>query len=92
MTYKEIENIVIEAVSEIQEGSGRSLPAVTPRTRPHVDLPGFDSLNALEANVIFKSRLGIQADENLFADSARHRALAIEAVARRIEQMMSKEK
>ena len=83
MNKKEMEQLLIDAVRKIQEASGREVVAMGPAMRPVLDMPGFDSLNGVEATVEVLSRLNLQLEfNNAFVEDAR--ALTIGEAAERL--------
>lgn len=67
MNREEITTIVISAVCELQETSGRPLPErVGEDTCPIGGLEGFDSLNTIEVTCQLSEQLGFEVDEKLF--------------------------
>lgn len=88
MTVEQIREIVLAAVCEIQEQSGRPLPEVCCDTlRPIGDFEGFDSLNAVEVTVQLTEKLGCEIDGNPFVKG--RRALKLEEVAKRLHQLVN---
>lgn len=72
MTQAEIESMLIAVVCEIQQVSGRKSVVVTASTCPVMDVPGFDSLNGVEATVEALERLKTEIDvNNVFIDNDR---------------------
>ena len=51
MKLEDIENLLIEVASDLQKMSGREAVNLTSESSPLIDLPGFDSLNGVEATV-----------------------------------------
>ncbi len=85
MNISDATKLVIEVVSDIQSHSGRQSIALTGKSRPIGDLPGFDSLNGIEATTELAYRLGCEfSDGNLLVDETDNRALSIEEIASRI--------
>lgn len=62
MDRQEVENLLIDVVSEIQKISGRDYVEVTSSSKPLLDMPGFDSLNGVEATVEILSKLNLELD------------------------------
>ncbi len=88
MNITDATKLVIEVVSEIQSHSGRQNIALTGENHPIGDLPGFDSLNGIEATTELAYRLGCEfSDGNLLVDESDNRALSIEEIATRICEM-----
>lgn len=89
ITEEQIREIVLAAVCEIQEQSGRPLPDVCCGTLcPIGDLDGFDSLNAVEVTVQLTEKLGCEIDGNPFVKG--RRALKVEEVAKCLHQLVNK--
>jgi acyl carrier protein len=73
MTPKEIETILIDAISEIQELNGRSVEPIDSDTKPLTDLGGFDSLNAFEVTGIISEKIGFEIDPEVFGISCKQK-------------------
>jgi len=87
MNQAEIEKLLIESVCAIQQLSGRETVPVSPNTCPVSDMPGFDSLNGVEATVDALDRLHLDLDfNNVFVDN--ETALTIEQAAIRLTKCM----
>lgn len=85
MNIFDVTKLIIDVVSDIQTHSGRRSIGLTGKSRPIGDLPGFDSLNGIEATTELTHRLGREfSDENLLIDETSNRALTIEEIATRI--------
>jgi len=83
MTQSEIELMIIKAVCDIQEQSGREASDVTSETCPIEDLDDFDSLNGVEATVEIFDELQLELDfNNVFIDG--DQVLTIAEAAKRI--------
>lgn len=83
MKLEDIENLLIEVASDLQKMSGREAVNLTSESSPLIDLPGFDSLNGVEATVDALSKLDLELDViNIFADD--NKALTIREAATRI--------
>ncbi len=90
MTQGEIEQMLIKIVCEIQTLSGRESIGVSNATRPVLDMPGFDSLNGVEATVDAIDKL--QQDlkfNNVFVED--DKALTIQQAASRLLSCILKE-
>lgn len=92
MNKFEVIRQVIEVLGDIQRISGRNVVTLDEGTRPIGDLPGFDSLNGVEATLRIEQRLGIQFSEtnNLFEQG--NRALRVVEVAERVCSILKAEK
>jgi len=89
MKLEDIENLLIEVASDLQKMSGREAVKLTSESSPLLDLPGFDSLNGVEATVDALSKLDLELDViNIFADD--NKALTIREAATRILASMPK--
>src|SRR5205085_9808878 len=71
---------LIETLSEIQNNAGRELPAITEATVPLEDLPGFDSLNAVESSVLLSEKVATEIDETVFFAKRIHQPTVREIV------------
>lgn len=83
MNQSEIEQMLIDIVCQLQETSGRVEIAVNLDTRPILDMPGFDSLNGVEATIEALDRLNLNLDfDNVFVDA--EKTLTIQQAAARL--------
>lgn len=91
MSVERVEQIIIEVLAEIQTISGRGLIPMCGTTCAIGDLPGFDSLNGIEATLEISTRLKYDFDvDNLLVDESGHCALTIREIAQRAWQLMNK--
>ena len=90
MTRQQAEDAVIAVIAEIQEMSERKCPKITGTTIPIGDIPGFDSLNALEAASQIDRRLGIETpnDARLFTNNTGQRPIPVSEIAQRIVDLV----
>lgn len=89
MTEEQIQEIVLAAICEIQEQSGRPLPEICCETlRPIGDFDGFESINAVEVTVQLSEKLGCDIKGNPFVKG--RRALNVEEVAKGLHQLVNK--
>jgi len=85
MNISDVTKMIIDVVIDIQTHSGRQSTTLTGKSHPIGDLPGFDSLNGIEATTELAFRLGCEfSDGNLLVDETGNRALSIEEIAARI--------
>lgn len=90
MNQAEIEKMLIEIVCDLQELSGRERVEISPETRPLEDIPGFDSLNCVEATIDAIDRLDKNLDfNNVFFDD--NQALTIQQAATRLLSCITKQ-
>lgn len=83
MKLEDIENLLIEVACNLQKMSGREAVSLTSESSPLLDMPGFDSLNGVEATVDALSKLNLELDVvNIFADD--NKTLTIREAATRI--------
>ena len=89
MTRQEAEAALVSVIGEIQEMSGRESLEIGTKTKPIGDVPGFDSLNGLEATVGVAARLrmDIPNEANIFINKAGDTALSVEEIAGRIMEI-----
>jgi len=71
---------LIEVLLDIQRQGGRQEVALTGHSIPFDVLPGFDSINGVEAEVLLSKRLGIDLKHLPFVD-AEDRQLTVEEIA-----------
>lgn len=89
MKLEQVQKAIIEVLREIQTMSGREVVPMNSSTCPIGDLPGFDSLNGIEATLQISEKLGYDFPlDNLLVDDSGHRALKISEVAERACQLM----
>ena len=91
MTRKEILTKLEEAISNIQEKSGEDFTTIEEKTCPIGDLPGFDSLRAVEVTVELGDLLNkeIGGDVNLFVSKDGSRALKLNEIVDKIYRVVS---
>jgi acyl carrier protein len=61
-----IERHLIEAIQECMEASGKECPQLSANSIPFKEIPGFDSLCAIEVLVDVESKIGRELGEDLF--------------------------
>lgn len=89
MNPEQVQEAIIEVLGEIQTISGRILTPMNGTTCPIGDLPGFDSLNGIEATLQISEKFGYDFPlDNLLVDDTGHRALTIGEVVERVRQLM----
>ena len=89
MKLEDIEKLLIDVACDVQKMSGREVVNLTSESRPLLDMPGFDSLNGVEATVDALNRLKLDLDFiDIFADE--EKALTIREAATRILGCMQK--
>lgn len=89
MNDDEFMELVVAAVNFIQTESGREQCAVAPGLRPLKDVPGFDSLNGMEASAALSAQLGVEFGNNPFKDEQTNRALNLAEIAVRSRTVIS---
>ena len=89
MDRDDIVRQVIEAVTEVQETSGRSVGEIGPDTRPLKDLQDFDSLCGVEATVLLSEAVGRDLPDSVFAPQEGSRVLSVNEIADRVLDSMS---
>lgn len=90
MNQTEIEEMLINIVCNLQELSGREKVEVSAGTSPIEDVPGFDSLNCVEATIEAIDRLEKDLDfNNVFFDD--NKSLTIQQAAVRLLSTISKQ-
>jgi acyl carrier protein len=86
-----IQNTVVQAIGKIQSSSGRKLPKVTGATCPLTDIPGFDSLNAVEVSSILSSKLGREVPGDLMFPQGSGKPPTVDEIAEKLTAMIEKE-
>ncbi|CAG1020726.1 hypothetical protein MTYM_00477 [Methylococcales bacterium] len=64
MNQSKLEQMLIDVVCQLQQISGRDYADVGIQTKPVEDVPGFDSLNAVEATVEIICSLNVDLEFN----------------------------
>ena len=64
MTNTQIEKIIIEALLELQAGTGETAQEISSATAPLADLSFFDSLLAIETTLALEEKLGCSCVES----------------------------
>lgn len=89
MTQADAEAMIIDVVCNIQQVSGREAVAVGSTSCPLTDMPGFDSLNGVEATIEVMDRLKVSFDfNNVLVDDSK--ALTIAESAARLLSCLPK--
>jgi acyl carrier protein len=79
-----VRTALVAVLRQVQEASGRPCPAIKDNLKPIGDLPGFDSLLAVEATVLLEQKLGCRlATGTPFISESGMRALSIDAIIER---------
>jgi hypothetical protein len=92
MDREEVRRMLVTAISEIQENSGRVVGALDDNVRPLVDLEGFDSLNGEEVTTMLLEDLILNDDPNPFASEDDHDLTIGEITDRLAKTAMRREK
>ena len=79
---------VIQAVTQVQELSGRSIAEVGLDTCPLKDLLGFDSLCGVEATVLLSEAVGHELPDSVFSPQEGVRVLSVNEIADRVLHCM----
>jgi len=88
MANEAIEQTVISVIHDLQRLLGHPQGEVTRETRPHKDLPWFDSHLALLASVEIGKRLGCTLpDENIFTTKDGRTLLRVSEVVAKINEI-----
>lgn len=85
---------IVDVITEIQTICGEPCDRMDEQTCPIGDLPGFDSLRALEATVLLEERLNasIGGQVNLFVSEDGTRSLTIRELSERMNGLISRKK
>ena len=89
MDRDDIVHQVIEAVTQVQETSGRSVGEIGPDSRPLKDLQDFDSLCGVEATILLSEAVGHELPDSVFAPQEGSRVLSVNEIADRVLDSMN---
>ena len=89
MDRDDIVRQVIEAVTQVQNSSGRSIGGISPDSRPFKDLQDFDSLCGLEATVLLSEAVGRDLPDSVFAPEEGSRVLSVNEIADKVLDCIS---
>ncbi len=89
MDRDDIVHQVIQAVTKVQETSGRSVKGIGPDTRPLKELQDFDSLCGVEATVLLSEAVGRDLPDSVFVAREGSRVLSVKEIAERVLDCMS---
>lgn len=81
VTRPQIVQTLWDVIRGIQEASARPLPVRDEGMSPLVAVPGFDSLNCLEATVLLGEKIGRDLDDALFFQRREGRYVNIGEIA-----------
>ena len=84
MDRDDIVGQVIEAITQVQKRSGRSIGEINPDTRPFKNLQGFDSLCGVEATVLLSEAVGRDLSDSVFAPEEGRRVLSVNEIADKV--------
>jgi acyl carrier protein len=85
-TSEELRELLIGVITEIQAGSGRSVPEIHGELCPIGDFEGFDSLNAVEVSCELSRRLDREIKPNLMVPAHPWKQLTINEIVGRLQQ------
>jgi hypothetical protein len=92
MDKAEIENRLIEVISEVQKLSGCKDENVDGTTVPIMDLVDFDSLRGAETTTLLMEKLRkkvpVGKDDNIFVSEDGRRALRVNEIVDRLVQLI----
>ena len=80
---------VIQAITQVQESSGRSVGGIGLDTRPLKDLKDFDSLCGVEATILLSEAVGRDLPDSVFAPEEGSRVLSVNEITDRVLDCMS---
>ncbi len=81
MNRENVVELVIDAVRQVQESSGRYAGDIGPETRPLRDVEDFDSHNGVEATLFLSESLGKELPDSIFVPGEGNRILSINEIA-----------
>ena len=89
MDRDDIVGQVIEAITQVQKRSGRSIGEINPDTRPFKNLQGFDSLCGVEATVLLSEAVGRDLPDSVLAPGEGSRVLSVNEIADKVVDCIS---
>ncbi len=89
MDRENVVGLVIDAVRQVQEASGRAGGNINSNTRPLRDIDGFDSHSGVEASVLLSESLGYEIPDEVFVPNAGPRLLSVDEIADNVCAHMS---
>lgn len=92
MDHDEIQDALIQAITEIQVNSGRGVPKITGSTHPIGDLDGFDSLNVVEAACLLSEALDTDIKTELVLTSSFGAPLTINEMVDHVADHFNRQK
>ena len=88
MDKQDVVTVVIDAVKQVEEASGRVAENIGPQTRPLLDIDWFDSHSGVESALFISLSLGLEIPCDVFLPKGGQRHLSIKEVAERISGQM----
>jgi acyl carrier protein len=82
--YEKIRSKLIEVITDIQNKSGHPITTIDDDTCPVEELPGFDSLNTIEAITIISIQLNLEIESEIMFQKENGHNPTIREIARRI--------
>lgn len=89
MTFKEIKEVLLQVILEIQSGSGRPVPEIHDELRPIGDFEGFDSLNAVETACQLSEYLDYEIPNDLLLPTFPGSQLTIDEIVNRLYSIVN---
>lgn len=87
---EEIKSTVINVLIDIQSSNDLEVPRMGDDVCPLRDLPGFDSLNAVETTVMLSEIFDYEFDQNLILTPPGEKLLTISDISNRIVEILEK--
>ncbi len=86
-----VKRALIEALTEVQECSGRPTSTIDDQCCPIGGLEGFDSLNAVETASLLSGQLGYKVSPKLLLSNNPHQPLTVNEIVERVTQAINGE-
>lgn len=90
MTRSEIRQTLVDALSRVQELSGREVPAIGGDTKPIGALSGFDSISDCEVSVALAGVFGLGDKDRLCVSDDGKRTLTVDEIVEKVSQIQEK--
>lgn len=84
MTRAEVQRVLVDALCEALESAGQTVPDISDQIRPFCDLPGLDSITAVEIELTLTERLGREIKDVLVPGRSRSDALTVAQITEQL--------
>ena len=89
MDREDVMSLVVDAIKQNQEASGRAVVEISPDTRPLRDIEGFDSYSGVEASLFLSTSLDCEIPDEVFVPERGRRVLTVNEIADNVCEHLS---